>query len=156
MKLAATLPLLFVVAGAPTRLEPAIPYFTNLRQVQIAEPDRQLLSQAAGRYGFGQELLFTDLEDMLAKVRPQAVLGYTSTYDHRKVVELCARYAIPVMMEKPLATTYDDGQAIARAARAAGAPGEAQARAVLESTTGPKEGFAAAHAVAFELYYFAG
>ena len=41
MKLAATLPLLFVVAGAPTRLEPAIPYFTHVRQVQIGEPDRQ-------------------------------------------------------------------------------------------------------------------
>ena len=38
--------------------------------VGIAEPDRQLLSQAAGRYGFGQDLLFTDLENMLAKVHP--------------------------------------------------------------------------------------
>jgi len=33
--------LLFVVADAPTRIEPAIEYFTNLRQVQIAQPDRQ-------------------------------------------------------------------------------------------------------------------
>jgi hypothetical protein len=41
MKLAAFLPLLFVVAGAPARPEPAIPYFTHVRQVQIAEPDRQ-------------------------------------------------------------------------------------------------------------------
>jgi hypothetical protein len=41
MKLAASLLLLFVVADAPTRLEPAIPYFTKVRQVQIAEPDRQ-------------------------------------------------------------------------------------------------------------------
>jgi hypothetical protein len=41
MKLARCLLLLFVVADTPTRLEPAIPYFTNLRQVQIAEPDRQ-------------------------------------------------------------------------------------------------------------------
>ncbi|AYF79027.1 PIG-L family deacetylase [Nocardia yunnanensis] len=35
-------------------------------------------------------------------------------------------------------------------------PVEAQARAVLDQTTGPKEGFPAAHAVSFELYYFAG
>jgi hypothetical protein len=41
MKLVRSLPLLFVVAGAPTRPEPAIPYFTNVRQVQIAQPDRQ-------------------------------------------------------------------------------------------------------------------
>ncbi|APB00152.1 PIG-L deacetylase family protein [Nocardia seriolae] len=35
-------------------------------------------------------------------------------------------------------------------------PVETQARAVLEMTTGPKEGFPAARAVAFELYNFAG
>ena len=41
MKLATSLLLLFAVADVPTRLEPAIPYFSNVRQVQIAEPDRQ-------------------------------------------------------------------------------------------------------------------
>ncbi|WP_067704935.1 PIG-L deacetylase family protein [Nocardia jejuensis] len=35
-------------------------------------------------------------------------------------------------------------------------PVEDQARAVLEMTTGPKEGFAADRAVSFELYYFRG
>ncbi|GAB0108597.1 PIG-L family deacetylase [Nocardia sp. JMUB6875] len=35
-------------------------------------------------------------------------------------------------------------------------PAEIQARAVLERTTGPKEGFPADHAISFELYYFAG
>ena len=41
MKLAAWLFLLFVVADAPTRPEPAIPYFSNVRDVQIAQPDGQ-------------------------------------------------------------------------------------------------------------------
>ena len=41
MKLAASLFLLLAVADAPPRLEPAIPYFTNVRQVQIAAPERQ-------------------------------------------------------------------------------------------------------------------
>ena len=84
--------------------------------VGIAEPDRQVLSQAPVRYGFGQELLFTDLEDMLAKVRPQAVLVYTNTYDHRRVVEVCARHGVSVMMEKPLAVSLDDALAIEKAA----------------------------------------
>ncbi|MFE3029480.1 PIG-L deacetylase family protein [Nocardia tengchongensis] len=35
-------------------------------------------------------------------------------------------------------------------------PVEAQARAVIEMTTGPKEGFPAARALSFELYHFAG
>ncbi|MFC9996950.1 PIG-L deacetylase family protein [Nocardia sp. NPDC127526] len=35
-------------------------------------------------------------------------------------------------------------------------PVAAQARAVIDMTTGPKEGFPAPHAVSFELFYFAG
>jgi len=90
--------------------------------VGIAEPDRQLLSQAAGKYGFGQELLFTDLEDMLAKVHPQAVLVYTNTYDHRGVVEVCARHGVPVMMEKPLAVSLDDALAMQKTVQQAKIP----------------------------------
>ena len=87
--------------------------------VGIAEPDRQLLSAAAAKYGFDQALLFTGLEEMIAKAHPQAVLVYTSTFDHRRVVEICARHGVHVVMEKPLATTYEDALAIEKAARAA-------------------------------------
>src|SRR5580704_19634608 len=55
--------------------------------VGVAEPDRQLLIQAGTRYGFDPAILFTDLEEMLAKAHPQAVLVYTNTFDHRRVVE---------------------------------------------------------------------
>jgi predicted dehydrogenase len=54
---------------------------------------------------------------MLKKTKPQAVLAYTNTYDHRRVVEVCARYGIPVMMEKPLAVSTEDARAIEKAAR---------------------------------------
>lgn len=86
--------------------------------VAIAEPDRQLLSQAASKYGFDQKLLFTDLEEMLAKAHPQAVLVYTNTFDHRRVVETCARHGVHVMMEKPLAVSLEDALAIQKAAQA--------------------------------------
>jgi glucose-fructose oxidoreductase len=84
--------------------------------VGIAEPDRQLLSQAAGRYGFTPQTLFTDVDEMIAKARPQAVLVYTNTFDHRRVVEICARQGVHVMMEKPLAVSLSDALAIQRAA----------------------------------------
>jgi glucose-fructose oxidoreductase len=84
--------------------------------VGIAEPDRQLLDAAAARYGFDRAQMFTDLEDMLVKARPQAVLVYTNTYDHRHVVEICAHHGVHVMMEKPLAVSFDDAVAIAKAA----------------------------------------
>jgi len=88
--------------------------------VGVAEPDQRLLSQAAARYGFGPAQLFSDLEEMLAKTRPQAVLVYTNTYDHRRVVEICARHGVHVMMEKPLAVSLDDALAIAKAAHETG------------------------------------
>ena len=87
--------------------------------VGIAEPDRQLLAQAAVKYGFPQSQLFTDPEDMIAKVHPQAVLVYTNTYDHRRIVEICARHGVHVMMEKPLAVSIEDALAIEKAARSA-------------------------------------
>lgn len=84
--------------------------------VGVAEPDRKLLDAAAARYSFDRSLLFSDLEEMLAKVHPQAVLVYTNTYDHRRVVEICARHGVHVMMEKPLAVSFDDALAIKKAA----------------------------------------
>jgi predicted dehydrogenase len=85
--------------------------------VGVAEPDPQLLAQAGTRYGFDRAILFADLEEMLVKAHPQAVLVYTNTYDHRKVVEICARHGVHVMMEKPLAVSLEDALAIQRVAR---------------------------------------
>jgi predicted dehydrogenase len=62
-------------------------------------------------------LLFPGLEEMLQKVHPQAVLVYTNTYDHRHVVEVCARHGVHVMMEKPLAVSLEDARAVQRAAK---------------------------------------
>ncbi|MGA9977297.1 MAG: Gfo/Idh/MocA family oxidoreductase [Candidatus Sulfotelmatobacter sp.] len=84
--------------------------------VGVAEPDQQLLAQAGTRYSFDRAILFADLEDMLIKARPQAVLVYTNTYDHRRVVEICARHGVHVMMEKPLAVSLEDALAIQKAA----------------------------------------
>src|SRR5215468_9753038 len=84
----------------------------------IVEPDAQLRSAAASRYGFAPSQMFGDLEEMISKVRPQAVLVYTNTFDHRRVIELCARHGVHVMMEKPLAVSLEDALAIQRAAQA--------------------------------------
>ncbi len=92
---------------------------TDLQVVGIAEADRQLTAQFAKRYSLEPGLFYSDLEEMLRKTHPQAVLAYTNTYDHRRVVEICARYSVPVMMEKPLAVSLEDARAIEKAARAA-------------------------------------
>lgn len=90
---------------------------TDLQVVGIAEADRQLTAQFAKRFGLAPGLFYSDLEEMLKATHPQAILAYTNTYDHRRVVEICARYGVPVMMEKPLAISLEDARAIEKAAR---------------------------------------
>jgi glucose-fructose oxidoreductase len=90
----------------------------DLQVVGIAEADRQLTAQFTKKYGLAPGLFYSDLEEMLKATHPQAVLAYTNTYDHRRVVEICARYGVPVMMEKPLAVSFEDARAIEKAARA--------------------------------------
>src|SRR6266446_6393607 len=68
----------------------------DLQVVGIAEADHQLREQFAKRYGLQPGIFYSDLEEMLKKTHPQAVLAYTNTYDHRRVVEICARHGVPV------------------------------------------------------------
>lgn len=90
--------------------------------VGVAEADRALFDQYAKKYGLDAKLYHADLEEMLNATKPEAVLVYTNTYDHRKVVEICAKHHIAVMMEKPLAVSAEDARAIAKAAAAAKIP----------------------------------
>lgn len=90
----------------------------EIQVVGVVESDGAILATAARRYGFQANQIFTDLEDMITKVHPQAVLVYTNTYDHRRVVETCARHGVHVMMEKPLAVSLEDALAMQKAAQA--------------------------------------
>lgn len=90
---------------------------TDIQLVGVAEPDRKLLDTTAEKFKLPQSILFRSLEEMLNNVEPQAVLIYTNTFEHRAVIEACARHHIPVMMEKPLATTAEDARAIEAAAQ---------------------------------------
>jgi glucose-fructose oxidoreductase len=86
--------------------------------VGIEEPDHAFALRVAKQYGLDTKLLYTNLDEMLTKTRPQAVLIYTDTYDHKMVVEACARHHVDAMMEKPLAVSLADARAIERAAQA--------------------------------------
>lgn len=84
----------------------------------IAEPDRHLFDRYASRYHLDPKLYFASLDEMLAKTHVPAVVVYTNTFDHRKIVEDCARHGVHVMMEKPLAVSYRDALSMAQAAQA--------------------------------------
>jgi len=91
----------------------------DIQIVGIVDADQQLAQRYANQFKLDPKLLYSDVEQMLTKVQPQAVLVYTDTRDHRRVVEAAARHRIPVMMEKPLAVNVEDALAIKRAADAA-------------------------------------
>src|SRR5499427_2838132 len=101
----------------------------DIEIVGVAEPDRALFDMYAKKYALDAKLYHADLEEMLNATHPGAVLVYTNTFDHRRVVETSAKYAggtqpgattkqkpPAVMVEKPLAVSAEDAHAIARAA----------------------------------------
>jgi scyllo-inositol 2-dehydrogenase (NADP+) len=111
------------VALAGLAHDHAYGFFDQLRKRQdvalvgVAESDHALTASYASRYGLAASLFHEDLDELLNTVHPQAVLGYGSTFDHRRVVEVAARHGVPVMVEKPLAVSLADGLAIQKAAR---------------------------------------
>jgi len=95
---------------------------SDVQVVGIAEPDQQLAHRYSNEFTLDSQLLYSDVEQMLTSAQPQAVLVYTDTRDHRRIVEAAARHHIPVMMEKPLAVSVEDALAIKRAADVAHIP----------------------------------
>jgi predicted dehydrogenase len=88
----------------------------DVQLVAIVEPDRDLARRYAETYKLDTNLFYSSLEEMLDKARVQAVATFTSTFDHRRVVETCAGRGVHVMMEKPLAVNMDHARAMAAAA----------------------------------------
>jgi predicted dehydrogenase len=77
----------------------------DIQLVGIIEARADLISRYARRYELNPDLFYPTLDALLAKTNIQAVATFTSTFDHRKVVEMCAPKGIHVMMEKPLAVS---------------------------------------------------
>jgi len=90
--------------------------------VGIAEPDGLLAEKYLPQAGIGPENVFKDLGKLLDATRPQAVAAFTSTRGHLDVVRACAARKVPVMMEKPLAVSLEQGREMARLVNAAGIP----------------------------------
>jgi scyllo-inositol 2-dehydrogenase (NADP+) len=89
----------------------------DIQIVGIADPNRSLFDKYSKEYSLDDKLYHADLEEMVKQTKPQAVLGYTSTYDHLKLVETCSKLGVSVMMEKPLAVSVKDAQAMLKAAK---------------------------------------
>ena len=82
--------------------------------VGIAEPDAALRRTYINRTHLPENLFFASEAEMLQSTNPQAILVYTSVAGHRAAIEQAAPLHIAAMVEKPLATTYEDAVAIQR------------------------------------------
>jgi len=76
----------------------------DIELVGIYEPNTDLAKRYAKSFGISTDLFYTDMNKMLEKVKPEAVVAFGSIYEHMAVVETCAPKGIHVMVEKPLAT----------------------------------------------------
>ena len=99
---------------------PAVLAQSDVQLAGIVEPDRQLAARYAALYHLNTNLFSLSLQELLAKTNVQAVATFTSTFEHRRVVEECAPLGIDVMMEKPLAVNLEDARAMAAAAKKGG------------------------------------
>ncbi|PWU20467.1 MAG: oxidoreductase [Verrucomicrobia bacterium] len=117
-------PIRFAIFGlAHDHAAGFIPRAKDRPDIQLAgiiEPRADLLSRYASRFHLDRSLFYSSLDELLAKTNIQAVATFTSTFDHRRVVEMCAAKGLHVMMEKPLAVNMKEARAIQAAAKKGG------------------------------------
>jgi predicted dehydrogenase len=75
----------------------------DVEMVGIYEPNQEMAKRYSEKFGYSMDLVYDDMEEMLDKVKPEAVLAFNSIYGHLEVVQKCAPRGIHVMVEKPLA-----------------------------------------------------
>jgi predicted dehydrogenase len=92
----------------------------EVQLVGIVEPDQEVAAFYAKRFNLDNSLFYTSLDALRARTNVDAVAVFTTTLDHRRVVEMCAPLHIDVMMEKPLAVNMRDARAIQAAAKSGG------------------------------------
>ena len=108
-----------VVGGGIVGLDHAAAYAAqpDAELVAIVGRDAQRTNAVASGLGVAAS---TDLAALLAAERLDALSVCTPTALHRPAVELAAAAGVHVLLEKPMATTVADCDAIDRACRAAG------------------------------------
>lgn len=89
----------------------------DIMLVGIYEKDAALSKKYATQFHLDTSLFYSNLNQMLNAVKPEAVVAFGSTFEHLSVVEVCAPKGIHVMVEKPLATTVAQAEKMESLAR---------------------------------------
>ncbi|MCC6536137.1 MAG: Gfo/Idh/MocA family oxidoreductase [Bryobacterales bacterium] len=87
----------------------------------ISEPDPQIVALYRQRFPqLDPARIHSSHAAMLDAVKPEAAMIFSSTVEHKELVDLCAARKIHAMMEKPLAVSLEHARAMAEAGRRAG------------------------------------
>lgn len=108
-------PLRIAVVGITHGHSPLILNRKNKDDVSIVgiyETDQELIKSSIDKYDLKESIFYDNLNDMLDKVKPNAVVAFGSIYEHLMVVEACAPRGIHVMVEKPLATNLKHAERV--------------------------------------------
>jgi scyllo-inositol 2-dehydrogenase (NADP+) len=89
---------------------------TDVQMVGIVESNADLTARYARLFNLNPNFFSATLDALLAKTNAQAAAVFTSTLDHRRVVEMCAAHGLDVMLEKPMAVDSEQARAMAAAA----------------------------------------
>jgi len=95
----------------------SLPSHPEVTLVGISEPDDAVRQQYIALTHLPASLFYPSEAAMLKATHPQAILVYTSIAGHRAAIEQAAPLHIAAMVEKPLATTVADAEAIQRLAQ---------------------------------------
>lgn len=82
----------------------------DIEIVGIAESDTALVTRYVNQYHFDRKFIYSTIEELIAKAKPEAVSAFSSISDHIKIVRICAPHKIHVMVEKPLAINFQEAK----------------------------------------------
>lgn len=91
---------------------------SGIEIVGIYETNKELVEEFRKQYALPASLFYDDLPGMLNRLKPDGVMAFGPVNEHVEVVRAAAPRKIHVMVEKPLATTYEDAQEIRRLSEA--------------------------------------
>ena len=82
--------------------------------VGIVETNKTAIAKYQKRYKLHDSLFFKTYEALYSKVNLDAVSAFNETKEHLEVVKFFAPRGIPIMLEKPMATSYNEALEMAR------------------------------------------
>lgn len=93
---------------------------SEVKHAALVEVNDAIAQQQADTYGLDRALIFRSLPEALVAVSADAVINVTPPAFHREISLMALAAGLPVLSEKPLATTLADAAAIVQRANETG------------------------------------